>query len=39
MSPAGSNDLDDAEYVLSPVSAKLQLEHDPASNILSLAYT
>ncbi|CAJ1342174.1 unnamed protein product, partial [Effrenium voratum] len=36
MSPAGSNDLEEAEYVLSPVSANLQLAHEPASNILKI---
>ncbi|CAK9022321.1 unnamed protein product [Durusdinium trenchii] len=36
MSPAGSNHLEDAEYVLSPVSANLQLAHEPANNILKI---
>eukprot|EP00434_Breviolum_minutum_P014207 symbB.v1.2.012527.t1/scaffold852.1/size193270/5 len=36
MSPAGSNDLEDAEYVLCPVSANLQLAHEPANNILKI---
>lgn len=36
MSPAGSNDLEDAEYVLCPVSANLQLAHEPANNLLKI---
>eukprot|EP00930_Biecheleria_cincta_P034350 TRINITY_DN23752_c0_g1_i1.p1 TRINITY_DN23752_c0_g1~~TRINITY_DN23752_c0_g1_i1.p1 ORF type:complete len:2456 (+),score=487.41 TRINITY_DN23752_c0_g1_i1:313-7368(+) len=34
MSPAGSQRLDQAEYVVSPISASLQLAHEPAENVL-----
>ncbi|CAE7218035.1 Vps13c [Symbiodinium natans] len=36
MSPAGTKDLQEAAYVLSPVSANLQLAHEPANNILKI---
>ncbi|OLQ14217.1 hypothetical protein AK812_SmicGene1702 [Symbiodinium microadriaticum] len=35
MSPAGTKDLQ-AAYVLSPVSANLQLSHEPANNLLKI---
>ncbi|CAE8641801.1 unnamed protein product, partial [Polarella glacialis] len=36
MSPAGTRILDQAEYVLSPISASLQLAHVPSDNILGV---
>ncbi|CAE7273181.1 Vps13c, partial [Symbiodinium sp. CCMP2456] len=36
MSPAGTRDLQEAAYVLSPVSANLQLSHEPANNLLKI---
>ena len=36
MSAAGSSSLEGAEYVLSPISARLQLAHVPLDQVLQL---